>query len=186
LPAKPGKNITFATKLDGATIDPNDPDVLIAAISGCPVILKNGVSVDPVYSVKNVDLHSGNISYMGAVHITGDVHADMTVKASGDIYVDGTVENATLEAGGDIVVKGGIIGSSELHTKQNEKFHAAIKCNGTCTARFVQNTHISAGKGIFIHDVAMLSELTAGHQIIAEPPVPQCWSRPKISGHLNT
>lgn len=166
LPAKPGKNITFASKLEGVIPDPNDPDVLIAAISGCPVIVKNGVSVDPVYSVKNVDLHCGNISYMGAVHVTGDVHTDMTIKASGDIYVDGTVENAMLEAGGDIIVKGGIIGSSELHTKPNEKFHAAIKCNGTCTARFVQNTHISAGNGIFIHDVAMLSELTALHQII--------------------
>jgi uncharacterized protein (DUF342 family) len=30
----------------------------------------------------------------------------------------------------------------------------------------VQNAHISAGNGIFIHDIAMLSDLTAGHQII--------------------
>jgi len=48
----------------------------------------------------------------------------------------------------------------------DEKFHAAIECDGSCTARFVQNAHISAGNGIFIHDVAMLSELTAAHQII--------------------
>lgn len=166
LPVRPGKKVTFAAKLDGVIPDPNDPNLLIAAISGCPVVLKNGVSVDPVYTVKDVDLHTGNISFDGTVHVSGDVHAGMTIKTSGDIYVDGTIENATLEAGGDIVVKGGIIGSSELHVKLNERLPAAIKCTGSCTARFVQNAHIAAGNGIFIHDVAMQSELTAGHQIV--------------------
>jgi uncharacterized protein (DUF342 family) len=166
LRAKLGKNITFATKLDGAVFDPNDPNVLVAAISGSPVLLKNGVSVNPVYTVKSVDLHSGNISFSGTVHVSGDVQAGMSIKASGDIHVDGTVENALLEAGGDIVVTGGIIGNSELYENPHEKFHAAIKCQGTCSARFVQNAHISAGNGIFIHDLVMLSDLTAGCQII--------------------
>lgn len=166
LPAKPGKDIVFASKMDGAMIAPGDPDTLIATISGCPKILKNGVTVDPVYTVKDVDLHCGNIEYDGTVHITGDVHANMTVRSSGDIYVDGTVESAMLEAGGDIVVKGGIFGSSELNLHQSERFHPAVDCKGSCTARFAQNAHISAGQGIFIHDVALLCELTAGHQVI--------------------
>lgn len=166
LPAKPGKDLTFATKMDGAQIDPNDPDVLIATISGCPKILKNGVTVDPVYTVKDVDLHGGNISYEGTVHVTGDVHAHMTVQCSGDIYVDGTVESAMLHAGGDIVVKGGIFGSSEVSINRNEKFDPAVVCEGNCTARFAQNAHITAGQGIFLHDVAMLCELTAGHQVV--------------------
>lgn len=166
LPVRPGKKVAFAPKLDGVIPDPNDPDMLIAAISGCPSILKNGVSVEPVYSVKDVDLHTGNIAFDGTVHVSGDVHAGMSIKASGDIYVDGTVGNAMLEAGGDIVVKCGVIGSSELHAGLHDTHPAAIKCNGSCTARFVQNIHISAGDGIFIHDLAMQSELTAGHQIV--------------------
>lgn len=166
LPVRPGKKIAFAAKLDGVIPDPNDPNLLIAAISGCPVVLKNGVSVDPVYTAKDVDLHTGNISFDGTVHVSGDVHAGMSIKTSGDIYVDGTIENAMLEAGGDIVVKGGIIGSSELHAKLNERHPAAIRCTGSCTARFVQNALVAAGNGIFIHDVAMQSELAAGHQIV--------------------
>ncbi len=166
IPVKPGKKIAFATKLDGAALDPNNPNMLIAAIAGCPVVLKDGVSVEPIYTVKNVDLHTGNIFFDGTIHVSGDIKADMSIKATGDIHVDGTVESAMLEAGGDVVVKGGIIGSSELHAGSNEEFHAAIKCTGSCTARFVQNAHISAENGIFIHDIAMLSELTAGHQII--------------------
>jgi uncharacterized protein len=166
VPVMPGQKVAFAAKLDGAIADSDDPDLLIAAISGCPVVLKDGVSVDQVYTVKDVDLRTGNISFSGTVHVSGDVHANMSVKASGDIYVDGTVENARLEAGGDIVVKGGIIGASELSANSNKKFQAAIKCDGSCTARFVQNAHISAESGIFIHDIAMLSVLTAGQQII--------------------
>ena len=167
---KPGKSVEFATKLEGAILDPNDSNKLIAEISGCPIVSKDGVKVEPVYTTVDVDLHAGNISYDGTVHVTGDVHTDMSIKTSGDIYVDGTVGSAMLEAGGDIVVKGGIIGSSEAHDNSDKHTHAAIKCNGSCTARFVQNVRISAGNGIFIHDVAMLSELTAGHQIVVGDP----------------
>ena len=166
LPVKPGKKISFSPQLEGAMIDPKDPTLLIAEISGSPVLLKDGVSVESVYTVNNVDLHTGNLSYEGTVHVTGDVHTDMTIKATGDILVDGTVENAMLEAGGDITVKGGILGSSEAHDSLDKKFQASIKCSGSCTAQFVQNAHIFAGNSIFIHEVAMQSELTAAHQII--------------------
>ena len=166
IPAKPGKKVTFATKLEGAIVSPHDPDLLVSQISGIPVLLKDGVKVEPVYAVKNVDLHTGNITFDGTLHVAGDIRAGMTVKTSGDIHVDGTVEGAMLDAGGDIVVEGGIIGGTEQHIKPGEKFQPLIKCNGSCTARFAQNAHISAGQGIFIHDNAMLSELTAGHQII--------------------
>lgn len=166
IPPKPGKKIIFAKQLEGAAVDPNDPNLLIASISGYPVVSRDGVTVEPTYTVKNVDLHTGNISFDGAVHVSGDVMADMKIKATGDIQVDGTVESAVLEAGGDVVIKGGVIGGSELQAGPDEKFHAVIKCGGSCTARFVQNAYISAGQGIFIHDIAMLSELTAGHQII--------------------
>lgn len=166
LPVKPGKKVAFSKKLEGATFEPSDTNLLIAAIPGCPVAAKDGVSVEPIYTVKNVDLHTGNISFIGTIQVSGDVHASMSIKATGDIFVDGTVESAMLEAGGDVTVKGGIIGGSELQTRPGERFHAAIKCNGSCTARFAQNAHITAGNGIFIHDLAMLSELNAGHQII--------------------
>ncbi|HEX5364038.1 MAG TPA: FapA family protein [Gallionella sp.] len=166
IPVKPGKKVSFSSKLVGVAIDANDPNLLIATIPGSPVALKDTATVEPICIIKDVDLHTGNITFNGTIHVSHDVHVGMTLIATGDIYVDGTVENALLEAGGDIIVKGGIIGASELHANPNEKFHSAIRCDGSCTARFVQNVHITAGNGIFIHDLAMLSELTAGHQIV--------------------
>lgn len=162
IPANPGKDAVFAAAKNGVVIDPKDSNKLIAAISGYPVQKKNEISVEPVYKVKNVDLHTGNINFEGTVYIAEDVHTGMTVKATGDIHVEGTIEGATLEAGGDIVVKGGILCESDRQCKIGSE----ITCGGSCHARFAQNAHISAGNGIFINDFSMQSALTAGHQII--------------------
>ncbi len=162
IPANPGKDVVFGTSRNGVIIDPKDPNLLIAAINGLPVQKKGEVSVEPTYTVKNVDLHTGNITFDGMVHVTEDVYVGMSIKATGDIHVDGIVEGAILDAGGDIIVKGGIIGEPE----QGDHMRFAITCSGTCTARFVQNAYITAGQGIFIHESAIQSRLTAGHQII--------------------
>jgi hypothetical protein len=166
IPVKPGKKVSFPPGLEGVTVDPADPHLLVAAISGCPLVAKNGVTVEAIYRVENVDLHTGNINYDGGVHVSGDVHSGMTVKATGDIHVDGTVEDAVLEAGGDITVKCGIMGSSEDSDSVVKKAHANIKCGGSCTVKFAQNAHIVAGNGIFVQELSMQSDLTAAHQII--------------------
>jgi hypothetical protein len=163
---KPGKKVSFPTGLEGVTVDPADPHLLIAAISGRPIVAKNGVTVEAIYRVENVDLHTGNITYDGGVHVAGDVHSGMTVKATGDIQVEGTVEDAILEAGGDVTVKGGIMGSGADIDDSSEKIHATIKCGGSCTVKFAQDAHIFAGSGIFIHESSIQSDLTAAHQII--------------------
>lgn len=139
-------------------------DLLIAATDGCPVLLKDGVSVEPIYTVGDVDLYTGNIDFPGTVNVTGEIHIGMTVKASGDIHVNGTVEGVTLAAGGDIAVKDGIIGLTERAGKKSH--HSAITCGESCSANFAQNAHISAGKGIFIRDFTMQSKLSARHQIV--------------------
>ena len=159
---KPGKDVAFAKHLDGAQLDPADQNLLIAAIGGTPVLLENAVTVEPIYTVEDVDLRTGNIDFPGTVNVTGEVQTGMTVKASGDIHVNGTVEGVTLVAGGDIVVKGGIVGLTE----RGKTVHSSISCKGSCSAHFVQNARITAGNGIFIRDFAMQSELAAAHQII--------------------
>ncbi len=166
IPTKPGKKVPFPPGLEGVMIDPKDPHRLIAAISGCPIVTKNGVSVEAVYRVENVDLHTGNISYDGGVIVSGDVHSGMTIKATGDILIEGTMEDALLEAGGDVTVKCGIIGSGEDYNATDKKIHAAINCGGSCTVKFAQNAHIMAGNGIFVQEAAIQCELAAAHQII--------------------
>lgn len=166
IPVKPGKKVAFPAGLEGVMVDPADPHLLVAAISGCPIVTQNAVRVEAIYHVKNVDLHTGNITYDGGVHVAGDIKSGMTVKATGDIHVEGTMENAILEAGGDVTVKCGVLGSDEDYDTSSKKILATIKCGGSCTVKFAQNAHIFAGNGIFIHETSIQSELTAAHQII--------------------
>jgi len=173
IPAKPGKEVMFSTRLKGAGIDPENPDFLRAEISGRPVLENNGMTVEPTITIGTVDLTSGNLDFEGSINITGDVHAGMTVRASGDIHVGGTVEAADMDAGGDIVVKGGIIGhgGEHEHPGGNEKaIVARVRCGVSCSALFIENARVEAGDSILIDKQAMQSELTAANRIIVGNP----------------
>ena len=84
---------------------------------------------------------SGNIQFDGSVVIQGDVAKGMSVKATGDIEVAGIVEMASLEAGGNITVKSGVIGA----LGKKDVAPQVIKCGQTFQAGYTQNVRIDAG-----------------------------------------
>lgn len=165
VPPKTGKAAMFAAKLDGAAISPDDPDLLTSAIAGQPVTVPNGVIIEPVITVGSADISTGNIHFEGTVCIQKDVQAGMTIEASGDIQVGGTVEAATLIAGGNVHVGGGVIGRRD-NQKSASNAISQVRCGGTFHARFVQNAHIEAGDSIYVDEAVMQSELLATRQII--------------------
>lgn len=157
--ARNGKEVLFASNLPGTSFAPDNLNLLQAAITGQPLIIRGGMMVEPVYKVPAVDTSSGNIDFDGSVVIDGDVSTGMTVRASGDIQVGGVVEIATLEAGGCIVIKGGLLGSLGRKTSTAEKHH--VRCTGSFNAMYAQQASIEAGDSIFINDMAMQCELSA-------------------------
>ncbi|WP_438444945.1 DUF342 domain-containing protein [Gorillibacterium sp. sgz5001074] len=60
----------------------------------------------------NVDLKTGNIVFSGDVVVYGDVTEGMIVESLGNVYVFGSVYQATITATGSITVKGNIINSN--------------------------------------------------------------------------
>ena len=165
IPAKKGMSLEFTAGLEGAEIDSNDSDLLIAKIDGCPYLIPNGVKVEPVYTVKNVDLHSGNIDFLGTVIVTGEVQSGMTIKADGDIHIKGSTEGAILIAKGDIVVTGGLIGHPEK-PETELTIDPITEAGGSVNANFTQNAVINAGQGIFIRDYTMMCKLNAAVRIV--------------------
>lgn len=161
IPAIAGKAVMFATNLAGAQIDADDPDRLLAQIAGQPVVVPGGMIVEPVYTVAAVNMATGNVSFDGSVVVRGDVAAGMRIKASGDIEIGGTAEPCFLEAGGNIVVKGGALGG----VGRKEYADSVIRCGGTFTAGYAQQARVEVGDSIFIDDVAMQCELAAGKHI---------------------
>ncbi|HRG70729.1 MAG TPA: FapA family protein [Thauera aminoaromatica] len=163
--ARRGREQRFAPGLRGTAISPEDPELLVAACDGQPVRVRNGAMVEPIFTVDAVNLATGNIDFDGSVRIRNDVQAGMTVRASGDIEVGGVVEPATLEAGGSIVVKGGVLGGLGGKTAGKDYSAHAIRCEGSFCATYAQQARISAGDSIFIDDVAMQCQLEARNHI---------------------
>jgi uncharacterized protein (DUF342 family) len=166
IPAIAGKEAMFSPNLTGVTPSPDDPNTLAAAITGQPVRTRDGIIVEPTYTVDEVTINTGNIAFDGAVTVKGDVQAGMTIRASGDIEIGGTVEAAILVAGGNIVIKGGAIGARGRKDAEGKEIPSYIQCTGSFTATYVQQATVDAGDSIFIDDVAMQSTLTAANQII--------------------
>lgn len=161
LPATAGKELNYAATLPGTNLAPDQPDLLIAAIDGQPVLTEGGMIVEPVFTIESVNSASGNIRFKGSVMIRGDVRAGMTVQASGDIEIVGVVEAASLDAGGNIVIKGGAMGGLG---HQDGSQHL-LRCGGSFSAGYAQQARIEAGDSLFIDDSAMQCELSAVNNI---------------------
>jgi len=154
LEPKPGRDASFNEKLVGAYIDPADKNLLRAVFNGQPVHCGNGVTVEQVLHVRDVNMATGNITFDGTVDIEGEVLPGMKVHATGDILVAGVVDGAELIASGDVRVGGGIIAK------------AHVTAGGSVAARFVESAKISAGTTIAIDDTALQSDLQANNQIV--------------------
>lgn len=157
----PGRNEPFAENLDGAHVAGDDPNLLCAALAGQPVRCGNGVKVESVLQLRGVNMATGNIAFDGTVNIEGEVLPGMKVHASGDVVITGVVDNAVIEAGGDVRIAGGIIAK------------ARVRAGGAVMARFVENAQVHAGTNIVIDDTALQAELQANNQIVVGVKSPQ-------------
>jgi len=167
LEPQPGKNEPFADLLLGAAVSREDPNLLLASVNGQPVRRGNGVMVEQVLRVRNVDMASGNINFDGTVQVEGEVMPGMKVHATGHIMVAGVVDAAELDAGADIHIGGGVIA------------HARVRAVGSVSARFVENAQVYAGTVITIDDMALQSDLQAMRQIVVGAKSPE---RGRLSG----
>lgn len=124
-----------------------------ASIEGEMIFVSNTFEV-----AANVDTSTGDIDYDGDVVIHGNVNAGYKVKASGDIIVEGTVEGAELEAGGNIVLKRGVSGMDKK---------GSIKAGLNVISKFIESAKIIAG-GYVTSDSIMHSDIDAKGDVTAD------------------
>jgi uncharacterized protein (DUF342 family) len=90
------------------------------------------------------------------VIITGNVEDGFSVKAAGNIEVNGIVEKAELDAEGDIIVHQGIAG----------KGAGLVKAGRSIWAKFVENTNVEAGNMVVVSESIINSQVDAYQRII--------------------
>ncbi|MFB6346527.1 MAG: FapA family protein [bacterium] len=114
------------------------------------------VHVLPVKRIEgDVDSDTRDIRYDGSVFVEGSVRDNMTIEATGNIWVVDSLGRADLKAGGDIIVGRGIKGSEDHK----------IDAHGSVYAEFIENAVISAGENIITEEVIMHSNVEAGQGI---------------------
>jgi len=162
LSARMAKTLGFS-KSKGAKVSPTDSGLLLAAIKGQPIISKNGVAVDNIITVKNVDLRTGHIDYDGTIIVLGDVASGMKIKVTGDVQIYGMVENANIESEGNIDIKLGAIGRTKNETTDSRM---RIRCKGNLTAGYLENVTGNIEGNILVKSRISNCELQAGDQVI--------------------
>jgi uncharacterized protein (DUF342 family) len=151
---EPGNDVSLVSG-DGTAISQKDENILVSQKVGLPKVIPNGMEVDEIYKIKNVNIASGNINFTGSVFIEGDVNEGMKVIASGDVTIGGFVESAMIEAGGDVTISGGIIGRKHdiEKTKITDiKMSVSVNAKGNLYAKYCQYAQINCGKDIRIEN----------------------------------
>ncbi len=109
---------------------------MFSAVSGHVTLTDGRVFVSDTYEVPaNVDASTGDIRYDGNVLIRGNVITGFSVRAKGDIEVNGVVEGAYLEAGGQIILKRGMQGMNK----------GVLTAKGNIITKFLENAEVFAG-----------------------------------------
>jgi hypothetical protein len=157
---KAGKDVK-ATEEEGGIL------VYTAGVTGMVIYRDNTLSISDLLEINSdVDLSSGNVHVeKGSILIKGTVTTGAEVSAEENVVVEVVVENATIRAGGDVTVGGGILMEEG----------GVIKAGGNVTAKFMRNATIRAGGDVIAEVDFVNCDIVAGGRIIAESD----------KGHLN-
>lgn len=129
---------------------------MFSEVSGHVSLVNDTVFVSDVYEVPaDVGPSTGDIEYDGNVTVKGNVITGFTVKATGNIVVNGAVEGATLIADGDIILRNGIQGMNK----------GLLKAKGDVVTKFIESANVETESSIKT-DAILHSNVTAKKNVI--------------------
>lgn len=136
----PAKNGRAAVAPKGRNTEVSeDGTKLYATRAGHVEFSGRSFQVKPLLEIgSNVDFSVGSINFLGDVHVHGDVCSGFTVRATGNVTIDGVVEASTVEAGGDLVVTKGVLGNNQ----------AVITSHRTIYAKYLENCRVHARENL--------------------------------------
>lgn len=168
IPGKPGIDVTgrvirpanvkrIVLKQEKNTQVSEDGCQLLSLVDGHVSLISGSIFVSNNYEIPaDVDTSTGDISFEGTVMVRGNVLTGFTVRAKGDIIVDGVVEGAELYAGGQIILKRGIQGMGR----------GKLNAEGNVISKFIENAEVYSG-GYVETDAILHSRVTARGEVIA-------------------
>lgn len=157
LTCRDGHDRSFRRVGLGTKLSPEDPDLLVATVSGLPTYGPDYVRVDPVLWLQSVDVGTGHIQFAGTVIVAGDVAGGLRIDADRDVIVTGTVEAAEIRAGGNVELRGGMVGQGS----------GLVAAGGSITARYLDNVTVTAGEDLYFEETISHSDVSVCRDIVA-------------------
>lgn len=110
-----------------------DDTLLVADCDGVIRFLRETIDVNDMLKINgNVDQLTGNLNFTGDINIEGDVSDGYSVKSGGNIIVKGVVEDAAIEAAGNVHISKGINGGG----------HNCIYVGGSLKCKYIEHANI--------------------------------------------
>ena len=129
---------------------------LYSLVDGHVLLIGEKINVSDSYEIKgDVDASTGDVEYDGNVTIRGSVRTGYKVIANGDIIVDGVVEGALLQAGGQIILKRGIQGMNK----------GSLIAAGNIVSKFIENAEVRTG-GYLSSEALLHSRVSAKGDVL--------------------
>ncbi|MCR5357207.1 MAG: FapA family protein [Lachnospiraceae bacterium] len=111
-----------------------DGHTYVSNVDGIVELKGNKLEVSNLLTLGDLTAYMGDTKFDGNVHVKGSIGNGCTIIAKGDIIVDGFVEAARLEAGGNIILRKGV----------NAQGKGLIKADGNIEGSFFENANIKA------------------------------------------
>jgi uncharacterized protein (DUF342 family) len=106
----------------------------------------------------DVDKRTGDVECDGDLEITGSVADGMSVRACGSIRVGGAVQAASVTAGGDLIITGGITGRQK----------GTCKAGGEIRAKYISNATVEADGNVTAVSEILNSQVICGGLVVVE------------------
>lgn len=137
------------------------PDTFVAEVEGELTIIDRSEKSPPSVFLAvheklvvqgDVDYHTGNIDFPGSVEVRGAIQAGFVVKAEGNVWVCGHVdEGGRIECGGNVAVQHGISGEA-----------TRIQAKGSVCAKYINAAHIQAGVDLSVGEYIHRAQIQVG------------------------
>ena len=159
-PALPGHKLTKSLRAGANVFTDKTGTKFYAQIDGMVIYdrRKEIIEVSDVYTIKgNVDYTTGDIDFIGAVEVMGDVTDTYHIKANKWITVHNHVGNCNLNSGGDMTLHGVDAGGD-----------AILSCKGTLKAKYLHGSQVECEGNIYISTEAVNCKLHSEKAIMAK------------------
>ncbi|HUI63362.1 MAG TPA: FapA family protein [Bacteroidota bacterium] len=139
-----------------------NPTVICSTADGNIEVKGDLIEVHPVATIRgDIDYSTGAVDFVGSLIVGGDIRSDTTVHVKGSLTVHGNVEDALIEAGGDVRIDKGFVGRGK----------GRIVAGGNVHILHILNQSVDAGGDVVIGKESVNGTVNASGRVTSPAAV---------------